>query len=281
MNNFTAHPRYSQITTLKNLKKTLVVKYGGNAMTDKNAENAFAYDIALLHASGIKVIVVHGGGPQVDDMLSKINHSSIRIDGMRVTDQTTMEIAEMVLGAGVNGKLVNLINHFSNAGVAVGINGKDGQSLIAKKLAGNVDLGLVGEITQVNDKLINTLLDNNFIPVIAPIASDSDAQITYNINADVVAGAIGSAINADELIMLSNIDGVLDDNKRLIHQLTLTDIDELIAKGIIYGGMIPKLSGAIEAVNSGVKTVSIINGCTAHQLIDSVIGEKVGTKIIG
>lgn len=266
---------------LKSLKdKTIVIKYGGNAMSETTL-NDFAQDIAFLHAYQIKLIIVHGGGPQVDEMLTKIGHTSTRIDGMRVTDPITMQIAEMVLGASVNGTLVNLINHHATNGIAVGINGKDGQLLVAEKLAGDVDLGLVGEIKMVNHSLIQVLLNNGFIPIIAPIATDIDSQITYNINADMVAGAIAKAVNANELILLSNIDGVLDNNKTLIPQLTLTDIKQLIQDGVIYGGMIPKLNGAIEAVHSGVKKVSILNGEKPAVLIHNLAGEKVGTSVIG
>lgn len=271
----------SKHTALKSLKgKTLVIKYGGNAMTDKTL-NDFAGDIALLHAYQIKVIIVHGGGPQVDDMLAKIGHTSTRIDGMRVTDPITMDIAEMVLGANVNGKLVNLINHHTTIGVAVGLNGKDGQLLVAEKLASDVDLGLVGEIKHVNTALLKTLLDNGFIPVIAPIATNETADITYNINADMVASEIAKAVSADELLLLSNIDGVLDNQKNLLHTLTLKDIESLINDGTIYGGMIPKIHGAVEAIQAGVGRVNILNGEKSDTLINILIGEKVGSRIVG
>lgn len=270
----------SKHQALKSLKgKTLVIKYGGNAMTDKTL-NDFAGDIALLHAYQIKVIIVHGGGPQVDEMLAKIGHTSTRIDGMRVTDPITMDIAEMVLGANVNGKLVNLINHHTTIGVAVGLNGKDGQLLIAEKLASDVDLELVGEIKHVNTALLKTLLDNGFIPVIAPIATNETADITYNINADMVASEIAKALNADELLLLSNIDGVLDKQKNLLHTLTLKDIESLIADGTIYGGMLPKIHGAVDAIKAGVGRVTILNGEKSDTLIRFLIGEKVGSKIV-
>lgn len=275
------HPKLSALPLLNTLKdKTLVIKYGGNAMSDATIKNNFAQDIALLSSAGIRLIIVHGGGPQVDEMLTKIGHTSTRIDGMRVTDPITMDIAEMVLGANVNGELVNLINHHAQNGVAVGINGKDGQLLIADKLAGEIDLGLVGEIQMVNTKLIETLLTNGFIPVIAPIATDATASITYNINADMVAGHIAQAVNADELLLLSNIDGVLDKNKTLLHTLTLTEIEALINDGTIYGGMIPKIAGAVDAIQAGVKSVRILNGEKAHTLIDVLSGEQVGSRII-
>lgn len=271
----------SKHTALKSLAgKTLVIKYGGNAMTDKTL-NDFAGDIALLHAYQIKVIIVHGGGPQVDEMLAKIGHASTRIDGMRVTDPITMDIAEMVLGANVNGKLVNLINHHTTIGVAVGLNGKDGQLLVADKLASDVDLGLVGEIKHVNTALLKTLLDNGFIPVIAPIATNETADITYNINADMVASEIAKAVIADELLLLSNIDGVLDNQKNLLHTLTLKDIENLINDGTIYGGMIPKIHGAVEAIQAGVGRVNILNGEKSDTLINILIGEKVGSRIVG
>lgn len=276
------HPKLSALPLLSTLKdKTLVIKYGGNAMSDTTIKHNFAKDIALLSSAGIRLIIVHGGGPQVDEMLNKIGHTSTRIDGMRVTDPITMDIAEMVLGASVNGELVNLINHHAQNGVAVGINGKDGQLLIADKLAGEIDLGLVGEIQKVNTKLIETLLTNGYIPVIAPIATNETSDITYNINADMVAGHIAQAVNADELLLLSNIDGVLDKNKTLLHTLTLTEIKTLIDDGTIYGGMIPKIAGAVDAIQAGVKSVRILNGEKAHTLIDVVGGEKVGTRIVG
>lgn len=275
------HPKLSALPLLNTLKdKTLVIKYGGNAMSDATIKHNFAQDIALLSSVGIRPIIVHGGGPQVDEMLTKIGHTSTRIDGMRVTDPITMDIAEMVLGANVNGELVNLINHHAQNGVAVGINGKDGQLLIADKLAGEIDLGLVGEIRMVNTKLIETLLTNGFIPVIAPIATDATASITYNINADMVAGHIAQAVNADELLLLSNIDGVLDKNKILLHTLTLTEIEALINDGTIYGGMIPKIAGAVDAIQAGVKSVRILNGEKAHTLIDVLSGEQVGSRIV-
>lgn len=247
--------------------KTLVIKYGGNAMTETAHQAHFAQDIAQLHQSGIRIVVVHGGGPQVDAMLEKIGHRSTRIDGMRVTDPTTMQIAEMVLGASVNGALVNLINHHSPVPVAVGINGKDAKLLVASKLVSSVDLGLVGQIQSVNIALIQSLLTNGFVPVVAPIATCDHSCQTYNINADTAASEIAKALQADALIALSNIDGVLDQHKTLLHTLSLQQIDTLIADGTIYGGMLPKIKAATDAIASGVKSVSIINGETPHSLI--------------
>lgn len=274
------HPKKSAIQTLQNTPKKLVIKYGGNAMTDSILQQAFAQDIALLHACGFEIIVVHGGGPQVDEMLQKIGHHSKRIDGMRVTDTTTMQIAEMVLGARVNGQLVDWINHFAHAGVAVGIHGKDAKTLIAQKLQSAVDLGLVGDIVCVQDKLLNTLLNNQFIPVIAPIATNHDSTITYNINADTAAGIIAKATHCEELILLTNIDGVLDEHKNLIATLTQTQINTLIQNGVIYGGMIPKLSGALDAIHAGIDKVTIINGCHPHKIIEHLLGNCAGTQII-
>lgn len=273
------HARFAMTALSQLAGKTFVIKYGGNAISD-NALHDFAQDIALLHAYQIKLIVVHGGGPQVDDMLAKIGHTSTRIDGMRVTDPITMDVAEMVLGANVNGKFTNLINHYCEKGVAVGLNGKDGQLLVADKLMGDVDLGLVGDIKKVNTHLLNMLLNNNIIPIIAPIATNETSDITYNINADMVASEIAKALNADELLLLSNIDGVLNKQKNLLHTLTLKDIEHLIHDGTIYGGMIPKIDGAVKAIKAGVKSIRILNGEKENALIEMLIGGQMGSRII-
>lgn len=262
--------------------KTLVIKYGGNAMTEPAHQDNFAQDIAQLHNLGVRIVVVHGGGPQVDDMLNKIGHQSTRIDGMRITDPTTMQIAEMVLGASVNGHLVNLINHHSDTPAAVGINGKDAKLLVAEKLKSAVDLGLVGQIQTVNTALMDCLLAYNFVPVVAPIATCANSRQTYNINADTAASAIAKALKADALIVLSNIDGVLDKGKKLLPTLNFEQIKALIDDGTIHGGMLPKIQAATDAIRLGVKSVSIVNGETPHSLI-RLLGQEhqnTGTTIL-
>lgn len=262
--------------------KTLVIKYGGNAMTEPAHQESFTQDIARLHSMGIRLVIVHGGGPQVDDMLDKIGHQSCRIDGMRITDPTTMQITEMVLGASVNGLLVNLINQHSTTPAAVGINGKDGRLLVADKLKSAVDLGLVGQIHTVNTALIDTLLAQGFLPVVAPIATCANSRQTYNINADTAASELAKALQADALIVLSNIDGVLDKQKTLLTTLNLSQVQALIADGTIYGGMLPKIQAAAAAIGAGVKSVSIINGEQPHSLL-SLLGcqhPTIGTTLL-
>lgn len=257
--------------------QTLVIKYGGNAMTSTKLSQMVAQDIVTLNKAGIRVVVVHGGGPQVDELLTAIGHTSKRIDGMRVTDSTTMQAVTMVLGGSVNSQLVGMINQAG--GKAVGLTGKDGKLITAQHLVGKNDLGFVGEITQVNHTLLTVLVNAGYIPVIAPIASD-DTSTDYNINADIVAGAIAHSIGADELMLLTNIDGVLDSSGQLVDTLTYEQITALIQDGTIYGGMIPKLSGAIDAINAGLPRVSIINGCTPNACLRKLLGDKIGTTIV-
>ncbi|MDO4426705.1 MAG: acetylglutamate kinase [Moraxella sp.] len=254
----------------------IVIKYGGNAMVDEARQQAFAKDVVALWQAGMKVVVVHGGGPQVDELLEKINHPSQRIDGMRVTDAVTLQIAEMVLTGGVGKALVNHIHQAG--GLAVGLNGKDGQLLIAHKLTAEVDLGFVGQIDSVNPNVLFSLLEAGFIPVIAPIAGSTDGT-SYNINADLAAGAIAKALNADEFLLLSNIDGVLDKNGVLLSELSTADIDALIKDGTIYGGMIPKLAGAVEAINAGLDSVTILNGMKDNACSQKLSGANIGTRI--
>lgn len=263
--------------------KTLVVKYGGNAMTDPQLESSFARDIVLLKAVGLNPIVVHGGGPQVDRLLERLGQVSDRIDGMRVTDQDTMDVVEMVLGGQVNASIVNLINQ--HGGRAVGLTGKDGNLITAEKLeiknkAGEViDLGLVGDVKQVQTDILSVLTQNNFIPVIAPLGVDQLGH-TYNINADLVAGKIAEAIDAEKLILLTNISGVLDQNKQLLTGLTTQEVDRLIDTGVIYGGMIPKVSCALDAVKQGVKSAHIVDGRVPHAtLLELFTDHGVGTLI--
>ncbi len=266
--------------------KTLVVKYGGNAMTDPELESSFARDIVLLKTVGLNPIVVHGGGPQVDSLLKRLGQESDRIDGMRVTDQATMEVVEMVLGGSVNKSIVNLIN--KHGGRAIGLTGKDGNLIRAKKLmidkvtdkgTERIDLGLVGEVAGVKTDVIDMFLHSDFIPVIAPLGVDEEGN-TYNINADLVAGKVAEALSAEKLILLTNITGVLGANKELLTGLNTHDVDELIATGVIYGGMIPKVTCALDAVKGGVVSAHIVDGRVPHaSLLEIFTDHGVGTLI--
>ena len=266
--------------------KTVVVKYGGNAMTDPELESSFARDIVLLKTVGINPVVVHGGGPQVDNLLKQLGRESDRIDGMRVTDAPTMEVVEMVLGGSVNKSIVNLIN--KHGGRAVGLTGKDGNLIRAKKLmidkvtdkgTEQIDLGLVGEVAGVKTDVIDMFLHSDFIPVIAPLGVDEEGN-TYNINADLVAGKVAEALSAEKLILLTNITGVLGANKELLTGLNTHDVDELIATGVIYGGMIPKVTCALDAVKGGVVSAHIVDGRVPHaSLLEIFTDHGVGTLI--
>lgn len=247
--------------------KTLVVKYGGNAMTDPELESSFARDIVLLKTVGLNPIVVHGGGPQVDSLLKRLGQVSDRIDGMRVTDEATMEVVEMVLGGSVNKSIVNLINQ--HGGRAIGLTGKDGNLIRARKLLmekhdeqgdiKHIDLGLVGEVVGIKTDVLEMFTQSDFIPVIAPLGVDESGN-TYNINADLVAGKVAEALGAEKLILLTNISGVLDENKNLLTGLSTQEVDRLIATGVIYGGMIPKVGCALDAVKGGVVSAHIVDG---------------------
>jgi acetylglutamate kinase len=266
--------------------KTVVVKYGGNAMTDPELESSFARDIVLLKTVGINPVVVHGGGPQVDNLLKQLGRESDRIDGMRVTDAPTMEVVEMVLGGSVNKSIVNLIN--KHGGRAIGLTGKDGNLIRAKKLmidkvtdkgTERIDLGLVGEVAGVKTDVIDMFLHSDFIPVIAPLGVDEEGN-TYNINADLVAGKVAEALSAEKLILLTNITGVLGANKELLTGLNTHDVDELIATGVIYGGMIPKVTCALDAVKGGVVSAHIVDGRVPHaSLLEIFTDHGVGTLI--
>lgn len=267
--------------------KVMVVKYGGNAMTDPELESSFARDIVLLKTVGIHPVVVHGGGPQVDKLMAELGRTSDRIDGMRVTDESTMHVVEMVLGGSVNKSIVNLIN--KHGGQAIGMTGKDANLIRAKKLPmtktdekGNkreIDLGYVGEVTYINREVIELMINTDFIPVIAPLGVDEKGD-TYNINADLVAGQVATAMQAEKLILLSNIKGVLDEAGEIITGLTPTKVDELIAEGTISGGMIPKVQCALDAVRSGVKSAVIVDGRVPNAtLLEIFTKEGVGTLI--
>ena len=267
--------------------KTLVVKYGGNAMTDPALESSFARDIVLLKTVGLNPVVVHGGGPQVDSFLKQLGRESERIDGMRVTDPATMEVVEMVLGGSVNKSIVNLINQ--HGGRAIGLTGKDGHLLKARKLlmekqaedgsTYQIDLGLVGEVVEVKTDVLEMFTQSDFIPVIAPLGVDEEGN-TYNINADLVAGKVAEAVGAEKLVLLTNIAGVLDENKQLLTGLSTQEVDHLIETGIIYGGMIPKVGCALDAVKAGVVSAHIVDGRVPHAtLLEVFTDHGVGTLI--
>ncbi|OUR70815.1 acetylglutamate kinase [Methylophaga sp. 41_12_T18] len=272
--------------------KTLVIKYGGNAMVDEGLKNSFARDVVLLKAVGINPVIVHGGGPQIGDLLERIGKQSEFIGGMRVTDSETMDVVEMVLGGQVNKSIVNLIN--SHGGRAVGLTGKDGSLICAEKLhvsrnnddpANNVseliDLGHVGKVKSIDTSVIDMLTHSDFIPVIAPIGVGEDGQ-SYNINADLVAGKLAEVLQAEKLILLTNTAGLLDKEGQLLTGLNVKQVDELIEQGVIYGGMLPKIGCALDAVQAGVTTAHIIDGRVQHAvLLEMFTDEGVGTLIRG
>jgi len=270
--------------------KTFVIKYGGNAMVDEDLKHSFAQDIVLLKHVGINPVVVHGGGPQIGDLLAKIGKQSKFIEGMRVTDEETMDVVEMVLGGLVNKEIVSSINQ--HGGRAVGLTGKDGELIHAKKLnisrqspelnaSEIIDLGHVGEVDQINTGVVDMLVNDDFIPVIAPIGVDKNG-VSYNINADLVAGKLAATLNAEKLILLTNIPGLLDKNDNLMTGLDPAKVDDLIANGTIYGGMLPKISSALDAVQGGVKSTHIIDGRVEHAvLLETFTDVGIGTLIKG
>lgn len=289
--NNVAHVLSEALPYLQNLNdKTIVIKFGGNAMTDENLKNSFARDIVLLKQVGVNPVIVHGGGPQIGQLLEKIGKQSEFINGMRVTDSETMDVVEMVLGGLVNKSIVSLIN--KNGGRAVGLTGKDGGLIRAKKMhikrktpelevSEIIDLGHVGEITSIDPSLIVTLDQGDFIPVIAPIGVGTDGM-SYNINADLVAGKIACVLGAEKLLLLTNTPGILDKNQNILTGLSTEDVDRLKADGTIYGGMLPKVDCALDAVNSGVKTAHIIDGRVEHAVLLELLTDKgVGTLIKG
>ena len=261
--------------------KKVVVKYGGSAMLDENLQSNVIKDVALLKLVGMKPIIVHGGGKEITSWLQKLGHESTFVEGLRVTDDKTMEVAEMVLGK-VNKGLVQMVEKLGVK--AVGISGKDGSTLrVEKKYVGSTDIGLVGNIKEVNVDLINTLIDNDFVPIIAPIGLDDDF-INYNINADDAACAVATAIGAEKLVFLTDIEGVYadpNDKSSLISVLTLDRADELLASGYVGGGMLPKLKNCIDAVENGVSRVHILDGRIPHCLLLEFFTNKgIGTAII-
>ena len=270
--------------------KTIVVKYGGNAMVDERLKSGFARDIVLMRLVGINPVVVHGGGPQIGLLLEKIGKESRFIEGMRVTDSETMDVVEMVLGGLVNKDIVNLISR--HGGRAVGLTGKDGDLIHARKLTISrrspelevpeiIDIGHVGEVASVDASVVDMLVSGGFIPVIAPIGVGEDGH-SYNINADLVAGRVAEVLGAEKLILLTNTSGLLDKQGRLLTGMSAADVDELIADGTIHGGMLPKIECALSAVKSGVRSSHIIDGRVEHAvLVELFTDEGVGTLIRG
>jgi len=267
---------------------TLVIKYGGNAMENEELKNSFARDVVLMKLVGINPIIVHGGGPQIGELLARLNIESHFVDGMRVTDSQTMDVVEMVLGGKVNKEIVALIN--SNGGKAIGLTGKDANLIRARKLNVDkaspevqrpeiIDIGHVGEVEKIDASVINMLTQSDVIPVIAPIGVGKDGM-SYNINADIVAGKVAEELNAEKLILLTNIAGLQDKSGEVLTGLSTRQVNELIADGTIYGGMLPKIKCALEAVNSGVKSAHIIDGRVSHStLLEIFTDEGVGTLI--
>lgn len=268
--------------------KTIVVKYGGHAMTDETLKNSFARDIVLMKLVGMHPIVVHGGGPQIGSLLEKLDIKTDFVDGMRVTDSATMDVVEMVLGGLVNKSIVSLLN--KNGGKAIGLTGKDGDFIRARKLKMSrqtpemlepeiIDIGHVGEVESINPEIIEMITQSNFIPVIAPIGTGEDGS-SYNINADLVAGKLAQLVQAEKLVLLTNIAGVQDKEGKVLTGLSTLEVDELIANGTIHGGMLPKIRCALDAVNSGVKSAQIIDGRVPHAVLLEIFTNKgIGTQI--
>lgn len=270
--------------------KTLVIKYGGNAMVDEDLKNSFARDVVLMKAVGINPIIVHGGGPQIGQLLERVGKESRFVAGMRVTDSETMDLVEMVLGGQVNKSIVSLINN--HGGRAVGLTGKDGGMIQAEKLhlsfddpaldvSEIIDLGHVGNVKRIDTSVVDMLVNSDFIPVIAPIGVGDTGQ-SYNINADLVAGKLAEVLKAEKLILLTNTAGLLDSNGELLTGLDAKQVNKLIDDGVIYGGMLPKISCALSAVNGGVSSAHIIDGRVQHAaLLEIFTDEGVGTLIRG
>ena len=267
--------------------RTIVIKYGGNAMVDEELKRGFARDVVLMKLVGMNPVVVHGGGPQIGSLLERIGKKSEFVDGLRVTDRETIDVVEMVLGGLVNKSIVALIN--AQGGRAVGLSGKDGGMIQARKLLLRqgqsdddgevVDIGQVGEIEQIDPAVVDTLDQANFIPVIAPIGAGADGK-AYNINADTVAGSLAVTLKAEKLILLTNTPGVLDSDDQLLELLSETEAQNLIEQGVISGGMLPKVQCALEAVAGGVRTATISDGRVPHAtLLETVTDRGVGTQI--
>jgi|APCry1669189534_1035231.scaffolds.fasta_scaffold03955_3 acetylglutamate kinase len=285
-----AHVLIEALPYIRRFKgKTLVVKYGGNAMTDDHLKHSFARDIVLLKLVGINPVIVHGGGPQIGQLLERLGKTSHFVQGMRVTDSETMDVVEMVLGGLVNKEIVNLINQ--HGGAAVGLTGKDGDLVRAEKINMTqrspdtdepeiIDLGHVGKVRSIDPAIVHTLVASDFIPVIAPIGVGEDG-FSYNINADLVAGKIAEVLQAEKLLLLTNTKGILDKSGSLLTGLSLAEVDELIADGTISGGMIPKVGCATDALRGGVKSVHIIDGRIEHAVLLELLTDRgIGTLLM-
>jgi len=270
---------------------TVVIKYGGNAMENDELKNSFARDVVMMKQVGIHPVIVHGGGPQIGDLLNRLGKESKFVQGMRVTDQETMDVVQMVLGGLVNKDIVNLIQH--NGGQAIGLTGKDGRLIRARKMllrnedADNpelkaseiIDIGHVGEVQGINTRILSLLSGSDFIPVIAPIGVD-DEGVSYNINADLVAGKVAEVLRAEKLILLTNVAGLKDKNDRILTGLSAERVNTLIKDGTIYGGMLPKIRCALEAVENGVRTSHIIDGRVPHAVLLEILTDQgIGTLI--
>ena len=263
--------------------RTFVIKFGGNAMVDPQLFESFARDVVLMKLVGMNPVIVHGGGPQIGQLLERLAIQSEFVEGMCVTDGPTMDVVEMVLGASVNKEIVDCIHR--NGGRAVGLTGKDGELLKAKKLQLTIgsedqpDMGQVGEVTSVDTRVLNMLGDSDFIPVIAPIAGGEDGK-TYNINADLVAGKIAEVLHAEKLMLLTNVAGLLDEHGDVLTGLSTEEVDQLIADGVVTGGMLPKIRCALDAVKQGVVSAHIIDGRVPHAaLLEIFTDEGIGTLI--
>jgi len=269
---------------------TVVIKYGGNAMESEALQNSFARDVVLMKAVGINPVIVHGGGPQIGDLLGRLGKTSAFVQGMRVTDSETMDVVQMVLGGLVNKQIVNLLHQ--NGGRSIGLTGKDGQMIRARKLVLHepsddpalqapeiLDLGHVGEVQSIDTRVLDMVLHSDFIPVIAPVGVD-DQGIAYNINADLVAGKIAEVIKAEKLILLTNVAGLRDKQEQILTGLSAQRVEALIRDGTISGGMLPKIRCALEAVEAGVNSAHIIDGRVAHAVLLEILTDRgIGTLI--
>jgi acetylglutamate kinase len=268
--------------------KTIVVKFGGNAMVDPELHESFARDVVLMKLVGMNPVVVHGGGPQIGSLLEKLNIQTEFVDGMRVTDEETMDVVEMVLGGSVNKEIVSSINR--NGGKAIGVTGKDGQLIRARKLKVTryspeldaseiIDIGHVGEVEHIDTEVLKVILESNFIPVIAPIGVDNEGS-SYNINADLVAGKLSEVLQAEKLMLLTNVSGLLNKSGEILTGLSTEEVDSLIEDSTIYGGMLPKIACALDAVKSGVASSHIIDGRVPHAVLLEIFTDVgIGTLI--
>jgi acetylglutamate kinase len=263
--------------------KTIVIKFGGNAMMDEKLKEMFAEDVVLTKYIGMNPVVVHGGGPQISEVMNKMGKKPVFIEGIRITDGETMDIVEMVLGGKINKEIVNRINQ--HGGKAVGLTGKDGGLIQARKLrmprkGHRIDRGLVGEVESISPQIIRSLEESRFIPVIAPIGVDGKGR-TYNINADTAAGAIAATLKAEKLIFLTDVEGILDKNKKLLSTLNRKEALRLIKNGVITAGMLPKVKACLSAIDGGVKKTHIIDGRITHSILLEIFTRKgIGTEIV-